>query len=302
MSCDITNIINNFNFFQDGDLYLHDNLCDNLCNITTNYIIDTYDKESNKLPVVPSEEFKEKNMCISNSTSIAISDNIKLANRGAKPYYEFNDTYIINDNTCSICLEKYTNPVITPCNHIFCNNCLYDIYMININKPYMSAINKHKLLSCPLCRNLLIDFNTIPIFFIGMIKTELYNMSKSHTCKKYLFSKLLMHNKITAYDTTELTCKLCNAKTNINNHQHHLEMECPNVIFSCSTCNYKANRDIFIKEHLYKKCNQNFNICKDCCTSYENDVFSFHICPYELISCPRHPTSYIRRKDIMYHF
>ena len=31
---------------------------------------------------------------------------------------------ILSDESCSVCMERFTNPVLTPCHHVFCLHCI----------------------------------------------------------------------------------------------------------------------------------------------------------------------------------
>lgn len=128
-----------------------------------------------------------------------------------------------------------------------------------------------------MCRKILINLKMLSN------ESELYRQLKLNNCNISIFDDLLIFNKIIKHQYiqhTQAICKFCNTSTNINLHRHHLKNKCPNIIFNCSipTCDYKANRETFIKEHLYKQCDINFNICKDCCTPYQNNIFSGNTC------------------------
>jgi len=52
---------------------------------------------------------------------------------------------------CPVCLEVMWKPVQTPCNHLFCERCLYDV---------VRSVGMGKELACPLCRSELEGFDT----------------------------------------------------------------------------------------------------------------------------------------------
>jgi hypothetical protein len=46
----------------------------------------------------------------------------------------------LEEKTCSICYDNYTNPILLPCTHVFCGGCL------------ISWLQRGNSLSCPQCR------------------------------------------------------------------------------------------------------------------------------------------------------
>jgi SNF2 family DNA or RNA helicase len=54
----------------------------------------------------------------------------------------FEESRAFNDDTveCSICLDAFDDPVMTPCRHVYCRACIH---------AYISSANGHE---CPLCR------------------------------------------------------------------------------------------------------------------------------------------------------
>ena len=84
---------------------------------------------------------------------------------------------------CSICLnKKINNRVITPCDHLFCRNCL--------NKWFET-----KKYSCPLCRN---KFDTI---FIKCVEYDCYlNFSKNRPNTRFYTELKNLSNEIKIYE------------------------------------------------------------------------------------------------------
>lgn len=65
--------------------------------------------------------------------------NVSINSNPQKEYKFIEDDRAPNDNECSICLDIFDKPSITPCNHWFCLECIINTLNIGRNK-------------CPLCR------------------------------------------------------------------------------------------------------------------------------------------------------
>lgn len=66
---------------------------------------------------------------------------VKTMNKSNHQKHVAKNIQNINSETCCICLEPFTRPVITPCNHLFCHECI-------------ETSLKHKK-KCPQCRQAL---------------------------------------------------------------------------------------------------------------------------------------------------
>ncbi len=70
-----------------------------------------------------------------NGTGLQTSSHMPVCSEERREYAENR----MNDNNCSICLDLFNVPVITPCNHIYCFQCITNV--LNMSQH-----------SCPLCR------------------------------------------------------------------------------------------------------------------------------------------------------
>ena len=80
-------------------------------------------------------------------------------------------------NNCTICQNKFVNPVTIPCGHVFCFKCLFKWYSIS---SYVNE-NNFKVSPCPICRR---------VFYDKHIKPCNINIYKNHLFQsRYLYTK-----------------------------------------------------------------------------------------------------------------
>ena len=66
-------------------------------------------------------------------------------------YYFTDDSYnkMEEEMTCPVCLELYTDPIMLPCSHSLCKQCVNDIKLSTIRNREEGE--SHCLLVCPIC-------------------------------------------------------------------------------------------------------------------------------------------------------
>ncbi len=63
----------------------------------------------------------------------------------------FDDRYVVQNISCSICHEIYVNPIITQCSHTFCTKC-FDVMEINLeNMTERRILRKETFKNCMIC-------------------------------------------------------------------------------------------------------------------------------------------------------
>ena len=128
-----------------------------------------------------------------------------------------NNKKLLENLKCSICLDFFTEPQTTSCEHVFCKDCILPIF--DDNDGIISG-------NCPFCRKLIykdeLRANFILNNIIGSIKIRCLQTFEGNTCSKIL----------------EIT--------GINNH---IIEECDHIILNCKyDCGFKGGRQ-YITDH-----------------------------------------------------
>ena len=85
---------------------------------------------------------------------------------------------------CAICLNKFKDPVLLPCNHSFCKQCITDLLARSNNTHF----------SCPICKKKVSvpENGFFPADFKSNQLLDLLNESKSEQNIRYWVNKFLL--------------------------------------------------------------------------------------------------------------
>ncbi|CAF0891433.1 unnamed protein product [Rotaria sordida] len=115
--------------------------------------------------------------------------------------YEYeNESSVDSELICAICLNPFDEPISTLCEHIFCVDCI---------KLWLK-----KDLSCPICREILIENN---------------------------LKSVINQNILNKLDQLQVKCRLCQQKhIKRKRFDYHIDKQCSKVIVSCSAADIKC--------------------------------------------------------------
>lgn len=92
-----------------------------------------------------------------------MTNNLLDLNKFIEPWKNFltdkQKEQLEEENSCSICIEVYKNPVITNCTHLFCKSCI--------------EAHSAKSDSCPLCRQKITLLKAEPLDITALVKKNL---------------------------------------------------------------------------------------------------------------------------------
>jgi len=130
----ISNLTNKKTKFQEYESDEEDN------NNKTNNRIDTY----NNLQILNSNLLCHECNDINKEISFSDDDTLCIHNEQIENDIKLNDT--IKEKICPVCYENIQdkNYIVTKCNHVFCNDCLFQSLKVNS--------------TCPICREDIFNF------------------------------------------------------------------------------------------------------------------------------------------------
>ena len=110
--------------------------------------------------------------------------------------YEYeNEDSIDNNLKCGICNDPFRDPVMTPCHHSFCGQCLDRWFRLSKS-------------TCPACRKTISRYNSNPVTLLSFLSM---------------------------LDQLQVECKLCKqSRIQRGNFEDHIEKVCPKVTVNCS--------------------------------------------------------------------
>ena len=204
----------------------------------------------------------------------------------------------IDDLMCPVCIEVVFEPVLTPCGHLFCQNCLTDVR------------------ECPSCRNRLFrsvrDRRTerkvknlkvkclhqkLGCTWVGELGYVMQHLTDdcqfaeiacTLKCGSLVKRKHMKHHWKTDCQCAEIACTLkCGSMVKRKYLDRHVREECRQRPFICIHCGQKDTFELITDSH-YTYCAKFSLKCPGGCgDAIARDKMKVHleVCPEELIPC-----------------
>lgn len=132
---------------------------------------------------------------------------------------------------CSICRSVFCDPVQSPCNHVFCRNC--------INKWLENNRN------CPICRKRTTRYTVqevVPLIKNIIMKLNLHCHNTERGCEdKFPLEACEAHLKVCVYETVRCGNKPCKEMLLRKDMPEHELNHCPHRYIRCQTCCLKIS-------------------------------------------------------------
>jgi hypothetical protein len=183
------------------------------------------------------------------------------------------------DYSCCICMSVYYNPMLLPCSHTMCSECIYSIktkicalcrepfsYYQLVKNNSMSELINELIVKCNICNEIhKLAYECEPS------NPDVY----CYTCdsEKMKLSEFINHYILCCLNKCQFCCLFC-TKTYIKAHEN----VCPER--NCKTCGKHKTSNIIDGSHvcykLCKKCFLNVNFGKKCQICYNK--YNFKVC------------------------
>ncbi|GFQ94014.1 e3 ubiquitin-protein ligase PDZRN3-B [Trichonephila clavata] len=132
---------------------------------------------------------------------------------------------------CSICRSVFCDPVQSPCNHVFCRNC--------INKWLENNRN------CPICRKRTTKYTVqevVPLIKNMIMKLNLHCHNMEKGCEeKFPLEACEAHLKVCVYEAVRCGNKPCKEMIMRKDMPDHERNNCPHRYIRCQTCCLKVS-------------------------------------------------------------
>lgn len=183
----------------------------------------------------------------------------------------------LKDYTCIICTGVYFNPIITPCGHITCDECLRVFYASYQNCPFcrqsillsncysipfINQILSKKKLRCP---NQPCEWKDRLINYVSHLNNDCQHRMVScqnKGCSKVMLSKDVQSHS-TQCDYRIVVCSSCSSKVTFKKLVDHISQVCPKSLVKCPN---QCNKEIY-RMNLSKHNFECENIEVDCLLS-----------------------------------
>lgn len=140
---------------------------------------------------------------------------------------------------CSICRAVFCDPVMCPCDHVFCRAC--------ITKWLQSSRN------CPICRKRASSASikqTVPIIKNLIMKLMLNCHNKGLGCKsQFSLENSVSHTKECEYELVQCKNKPCKDQLFRKDLTEHETKDCPHRYIKCKKCRSKIPTTVLPEKH-----------------------------------------------------